>query len=147
MNAGTWAADGYGRGHGIMAGSHFGMMNGGFDGFGPMSLFTISVLSVFFFLAVIWSLAIKGYALWHAAKRNEKWWFIAILIINTFGILELAYLIFFAKVWSLGGKNKSAAQGANSTSGAATNAAPAASANHAHSHTETHESKESAEQK
>lgn len=48
-------------------------------------------------LAVL--IAIKGYALWIAAKRNEQWWFIALLVINTFAILELIYLIGIAKVW------------------------------------------------
>jgi methionyl-tRNA synthetase len=43
-------------------------------------------------------IAIKGLALWHAAKRNERWWFIAMLVINTAGILELVYLIAFVKV-------------------------------------------------
>lgn len=83
----------------------FGQFNGGgFDMFGPTSLLTISVLSVLFFLALLWTIAVKGYALWHAAKRNEKWWFIALLIINTFGILEVVYLVFFAKIWTRGEK-------------------------------------------
>lgn len=104
-HAGTWMMEGYGRGEGTaMFGSHFGRMNGDFDMFGPTSLVTISVLSVLFLLALLWTVAIKGYALWHAAKRGEKWWFIALLVVNTFGILELAYLFFVAKVWVLGGK-------------------------------------------
>jgi hypothetical protein len=145
MNAGTWAADSYGRGdNGMMFGNHFGMMSGGFDGFGPMSLLTISVLSMFFFLAVLWALAIKGYALWHAAKRNEKWWFIAILIINTFGVLELAYLIFFAKVWNLGGKKKEMAQGTQATPAHDHMSSPTHA--HAENHSQTHESKEGMEQ-
>ena len=41
---------------------------------------------------------VKGYALWIAARRNEKWWFIAILVINTLALLELIYLFVFAKV-------------------------------------------------
>lgn len=48
------------------------------------------------FIAII---VLKGYALWHAAKRNEKWWFIVILILNTLGILELIYLTFIVKKW------------------------------------------------
>jgi len=107
--AGTWMMDGIGRGEyrGGMWSNHMGGFGGDFDMFGPMSLITISILSVLFFLAVIWTVAIKGYALWHAAKRGEKWWFIALLVINTFGILELAYLIFVAKIWAFGGKKKS----------------------------------------
>lgn len=41
--------------------------------------------------------ALKGFALWHAAKREELWWFIALLVLNTFGILELVYIIGFLK--------------------------------------------------
>lgn len=81
-------------------------IGGDFDMFGPMSLITISIFSVLFFLAILWTVAIKGYALWHAAKRNEKWWFIALLVVNTFGILEIAYLIFVAKIGLFSGKKK-----------------------------------------
>ncbi len=49
-------------------------------------------------LLLIWNLFWKGFALWHAAKRGDKWWFIAMLIINTAGILEIVYLFFFAKI-------------------------------------------------
>lgn len=53
------------------------------------------VLAIF----LLAEIALKGYALWYAAKRSEKWWFIAILIINTAGILEIVYLVFFVKKW------------------------------------------------
>lgn len=46
-------------------------------------------------LLALWSIAIKGYALWHAAKHDQKEWFVALLVINTIGILELVYLIWF----------------------------------------------------
>lgn len=49
---------------------------------------------------VVWSSLWKGLALWHAAKRNEKWWFIALLVINTAGILEICYLVFVVKLFS-----------------------------------------------
>lgn len=42
-------------------------------------------------------LAIKGFALWEAARRNDLAWFIALLLLNTLGILELVYLFVFAK--------------------------------------------------
>ena len=54
-----------------------------------------NVFLVIFLVILIWSLVIKGYALWHAAREGQKAWFIALLIANTFGILELAYLLFF----------------------------------------------------
>lgn len=42
-------------------------------------------------------LAIKGLALWTASQNNSKWWFIALLFLNTLGILEIVYLLFFVK--------------------------------------------------
>ena len=106
--AGTWMMDGIGRGgyRGDMLSNHMGGFGGDFDMFGPTSLITISIFSILFFLAILWTVAIKGYALWHAAKRGERWWFIALLVINTFGILEIAYLVFVAKLGIFGGKKK-----------------------------------------
>ncbi len=50
----------------------------------------------FFILLLVWSFVWKGFALWKAAKNNQKWWFIAILLINTVGILEILYLFIFS---------------------------------------------------
>jgi len=47
---------------------------------------------------IIWTFFWKGLATWHAASRKEKAWFFLLLIINTFGILELIYLFFVVKV-------------------------------------------------
>ena len=49
-------------------------------------------------LVVLWSIFWKGLALWHAAKRNEAGWFVALLLLNTVGILEMVYLFGVAKV-------------------------------------------------
>ena len=49
-------------------------------------------------LIIAWNLVWKGFALWHAAKRGEKWWFIILLVLNTVGVLEIIYLFFVAKV-------------------------------------------------
>jgi len=49
----------------------------------------------FFWIVVViiglWSLPWKGVALWKAAQSNQLKWFIALLIINTAGILEILY--------------------------------------------------------
>jgi len=50
-----------------------------------------------FFLIIIWTFFWKGYSLWTSAKNKQKGWFIALLIINTFGILEIIYIFFVAK--------------------------------------------------
>ncbi|MDO8515737.1 MAG: DUF5652 family protein [bacterium] len=52
---------------------------------------------VFFFLLIVWSLYWKGRALWLAARHGSKHWFIALLIINTAGILEILYIYVFSK--------------------------------------------------
>lgn len=44
---------------------------------------------------IVWTLIIKGIALWHAARNGQKKWFIALLVLNTLGILELIYLYKF----------------------------------------------------
>lgn len=46
---------------------------------------------------VLWSLVWKGMALWRAAKLNHRKWFMALLVVNTVGILEILYLFVFSK--------------------------------------------------
>jgi hypothetical protein len=43
-------------------------------------------------LIVLWSIFWKGLALWHSGRRNQGWWFVVMLIVNTVGILEIIYL-------------------------------------------------------
>lgn len=45
----------------------------------------------FFLILTLWSMVWKGLALWKAAQRQERNWFMVILIVNTFGILDLIY--------------------------------------------------------
>ena len=44
-------------------------------------------------LFALLELALKGFALWRAAGRKEKWWFIALFVINSLGILPGIYLL------------------------------------------------------
>jgi methionyl-tRNA synthetase len=62
---------------------------------GPFTSGFMLALMPFIIIAAIWTIIIKGYALWHAARGGQKWWFIALLAINTLGILEIVYLIWF----------------------------------------------------
>lgn len=48
-------------------------------------------------LAIIWTLPWKGVALWKAARKMDLAWFIAILVLNTLGILEIIYIFLFSK--------------------------------------------------
>ena len=50
-----------------------------------------------FIIIVVWSLFWKGLALWNAAKNHQIAWFIALLLLNTAGILEIVYLLAFRK--------------------------------------------------
>ena len=52
---------------------------------------------VLFFIISIWTLFWKGIALWRAATLRQRNWFIAMLILNTMGILEIVYLFRFAE--------------------------------------------------
>lgn len=48
-------------------------------------------------ITVIWSFAWKGFALWKAARNDQSVWFVALLVINTVGILEIVYISFFQR--------------------------------------------------
>lgn len=56
---------------------------------------------VFVALAIVWSLVWKGLALWKSAGLRQKYWFIAILIVNTLGVLEIIYIFFVAKKYKV----------------------------------------------
>ncbi len=68
---------------------YFNFMGGPFPGFAFGALAMLA--------ATLWSLAWKGWALWLAARRGEKAWFIALLVINTLGVLEIVYIFAVAK--------------------------------------------------
>jgi len=46
---------------------------------------------------IIWTLVWKGMALWKAGRNNQLYWFIALLIVNTLGLLEIVYIVWFQK--------------------------------------------------
>ena len=79
-----------------------GLMMGNFDSFvghwmGPGAglLVGFGVLGVL--VVAVWSIYWKGMALWHAARKGEKVWFVVLLVVNTVGILEILYLYVFSK--------------------------------------------------
>lgn len=53
------------------------------------------------FAIMLWSIAWKGLALWRSAQLSHKKWFIAILVLNTVGILDIIYLYFVAKKYTV----------------------------------------------
>jgi hypothetical protein len=48
-------------------------------------------------LLAIWSLVWSGLSLWKSARNGDRYWFLALLLIHTAGILDILYLFVFAK--------------------------------------------------
>lgn len=61
------------------------------------SWFTTPIFGLGISLLVIWGVFWKGLALWRSAKDDQKYWFIALLLLQTWGLAEIIYLFFFAK--------------------------------------------------
>ena len=40
----------------------------------------------------VWEAAWKGLALWKAGRRNQPGWFVALLVVNSVGLLPIVYL-------------------------------------------------------
>lgn len=55
-------------------------------------MFLIIIIALFLFETIL-----KGFALWRAARNNQKGWFIMLIILNTAGILPLFYLFGITK--------------------------------------------------
>lgn len=66
-----------------------------FFNFSGGNIFGASGVAVIALLA-IWELAWKGLGLWRATKNNQSGWFVAILLLNTLGILPILYLYVFS---------------------------------------------------
>lgn len=43
-------------------------------------------------LLVVWDMVWRGWALWRAAQHRSRNWFIALLVINSIGILPIIYI-------------------------------------------------------
>lgn len=57
----------------------------------------IGIQPFWIFALIAWTFVWKGFALWRSAELRQKYWFIAILLINTLGILEIIYLFFVSR--------------------------------------------------
>lgn len=55
------------------------------------NLFILALISAF------WVLPWKGYALWTSSKMGHKRWFLALLVLNTFALLEIFYIFYIVK--------------------------------------------------
>lgn len=67
------------------------MINNFFLGLSP------TMQTVVYTAIAIWSIIWKGLALWKASKKSQKYWFVALLVINTMGLLEISYIYYFSK--------------------------------------------------
>lgn len=47
----------------------------------------------FIFPFVILDLVLKGFALWRSGRNGQKWWFVALLLVSSLGILPAIYLL------------------------------------------------------
>lgn len=65
-------------------------------------------MSSIWILLTVWSIFWKGWALWESGRRNQKIWFVALLVVNTVGILEILYIFFFSKMKTTAKKTFSA---------------------------------------
>jgi hypothetical protein len=48
-------------------------------------------------LILCWVIPWKGVALWMAAQKEDKIWFIVLLVFNTLAVLEILYIFLFSK--------------------------------------------------
>ena len=46
---------------------------------------------------LIWSLIWKGISLWKCGRNNQMKWFVVLLVVNTVGILEIMYIVWFQR--------------------------------------------------
>jgi len=68
----------------------------------PSVIFNFWSTHIFAITALIaWTIVWKGMALWRAAQLGQKRWFIAILVINTVGLLEIIYLFFITRKYKV----------------------------------------------
>jgi hypothetical protein len=59
-----------------------------------LSLFLSSPFNQpYIYLLLVADLVLRGLALYKSARNEQKVWFVALLIVNTLGILPLVYLI------------------------------------------------------
>jgi len=66
-----------------------------------MSIETLATNPWFLLAIALWTIPWKGVALWKAARLSHNRWFIAILVINSIAILDIIYIFFIAKKYTV----------------------------------------------
>ena len=54
-------------------------------------------LYVWLIPALVWSLIWKAMALWKAGTNHQLGWFVLLFFVQTLGVLDLIYILFFQK--------------------------------------------------
>lgn len=63
-------------------------------------IFYNPAFNIFVLVLALWAIPWKVYAVWLAAKHDHKKWFLALLLLNTVGILEIFYVFkILGKKW------------------------------------------------
>jgi hypothetical protein len=57
----------------------------------------VNTVNIILTILAIWAIPWKIYAVWLACKHNHKKWFVALVILNTVGILEIFYIFYILK--------------------------------------------------
>jgi hypothetical protein len=52
-------------------------------------------------LILVWATVWRGFALWKSARLSHTKWFVVLCLVNTLGILEIIYIFFVAKKYSV----------------------------------------------
>lgn len=68
-----------------------------FNDFAQAGAAWLAFLPLIIIPLVIWSYIWKGLALWRAARNGSKTWYVALLILNTAGILDIIYYFAIGK--------------------------------------------------
>lgn len=63
----------------------------------PNDLVQFLTNSPFAYVLLLWTIFWKGWALWIAANKKHLPWFLILLIVNTMGLLEIAYIFYLKK--------------------------------------------------
>lgn len=58
-----------------------------------MDLETLNQYWALILVIVVWELIWKGMALWKAARAGDNVWYVIMLVINSVGILPIAYIL------------------------------------------------------
>ena len=57
------------------------------------SAYNMQTFMGFIFIISLVDMALKGWGMWRAGRMGKKVWFIAILIVNSIGILPIIFLL------------------------------------------------------